>query len=286
MSIVSECMLVNLQVGVWKGYRLDKEASRAVTEQNHAQLDAARVNKHLVAKEVLKPIETAASSVRTHFYDKTLPWKDNGDRVLTRKLYMRFIQDHEALVSQFHKTVDHFVDVTYPAARDQAEFRMGALFNIDDYPSAYELRRKFYVHLDMDAVTTSDDFRVDLEEDQLGRIRADMEQALSQRMAKAMTDVWTRLSTTLGHFAAKMGSDEIFRDSTVRNLEEIVDLLPDLNIMNDPQLEDIRMSIKEKLIGYDPKELRTDQLKRELAASDAARIMQDMKSFMGAFGGR
>lgn len=285
MSIINECMIVNLQVGLWMGYRLDKAASLAVTEQAHADQDAARVNKHIVPKETLKPIITAAGSIRTHFYDKTLPWKDNGDRLLTRKMYTKFIEEHSKLVQNFNGAVEDFLDKTYLRARDQAEFRMGALFNPADYPSTIHLRSRFYVHLDIDAVTTAGDFRVQMDAKEQERVKASMEQALQQRVTRAMQDVWTRLAETVKHFGEKMASDEIFRDSTVKNLEEIVEVLPDLNVFNDPNLEQIRIDIKNSLTGYEPKELRKDNATRKAVASEAQRIIDSMSGFMNAFGG-
>lgn len=285
MSITNECMVVNLQVGLWLGYRLDKAASLAVTEQAHADQDAARVNKHLVPKETLKPIITAAGAVRTHFYAKTLPWKDNGDRLLTRKMYTKFIEEHSKLVAEFDKAVDDFITHSYLKARDQAEFRMGDLFNPADYPSSSSLRSKFYITLDIDAVTELNDFRVQLDNKELEHIKAQMTRAVEARVGKAMADVWQRLADTVKHFGSKMADDEIFRDSTVRNLEEIVDLLPDLNITNDPNLEAVRQDIKNSLVGYEPKELRKDKAVRATVASEAQRIMDTMSGFMNAFGG-
>lgn len=283
MSIVNECMTVNLQVGVWTGHRLDKAASRKVTAEANADADAARVNKHTVPKESLRAIMTAANALRAHFYTDTLPWKDNGDRVLTRQRYMKFVAEHARLADAFHAAVETFITTEYPKAQEQAAFRMGDLFNPDDYPTADELRRKFYIGLDIDAVTEASDFRVDV--DGKADVQARMEAAMQQRIGRAMQDVWTRLSDVLGHFAAKMGSDDIFRDSTVKNLEEIVELLPDLNILNDPALEQIRQDIKQQLIGYDPKDLRKDPMVRTAAAEDAQRIMDSMAGFMNAFGG-
>ena len=65
MSIVNDSMIVNLQIGVWMGYRLDKSASQKVTADAGAVQDAARVNKHLIPKEALKPIVSAAGAVRS-----------------------------------------------------------------------------------------------------------------------------------------------------------------------------------------------------------------------------
>lgn len=285
MSIVNNCMIANLQVGIWMGYRLDKAASRVLTEQAHADQDAARVNKHLVPKETLKPIIATASAVRTHLYANTLPWKDNGDRLLLRKVYTKFIEEHEKLVKEFDNAVEDFLSTTYLRARDQAEFRMGDLFNSADYPSATTLRHKFYINLDIDPVTTIGDFRVLMDDSELERVKASMEHAMQQRLGKAMSDVWQRLADTLKHFSDKMSSDEIFRDTTVRNLEEIVDLLPDLNITDDANLEQIRQDIKNSIIGYEPKELRKDKAVRSAVANEAQRIMDSMSGFMNAFGG-
>jgi Asp-tRNA(Asn)/Glu-tRNA(Gln) amidotransferase C subunit len=285
MSIVNNCMVVNLQVGIWMGHRLDKEASQNVTRQAKASGDAARVNKHLIPKEALQPVVSAAGAVRTHLVTQTLPWKDNGDRLLIRRLYTQFVEKHSELVANFDKEVEHFLKKTYVSARDQAEFRMGALFKADDYPTPRALRTKFYINLDIDAISTSSDFRVELDKQQAKQVKSQIEEALQARMTSAMGEVWKRLEKTLGHFADKLGSDEIFRDTTVTNLEEIVDLLPDLNITNDPNLEKIRKAIKNKLIGYDVNDLRKDEATRTTVADEAKKIMDTMSGFMNAFGG-
>jgi hypothetical protein len=109
MSITSQAMTLNCQIGIWQGYRLDKEASSKVTADAGADSDAARVNKHLVPKQALADVVAAANAVRTHLYLKTLPWKDNGDRLLTRKMFLGFIEEHERLVGEFDKAVTQFL---------------------------------------------------------------------------------------------------------------------------------------------------------------------------------
>jgi hypothetical protein len=280
MSITTNAMTVNLQIGIWQGYRLDKDASAKVTKDANAEGDAARVNKHLVPKEALKPVVAAAGAVRTHFYAKTLPWKDNGDRLLPRAMYDSFIEEQGRLEAAFNDAVSTFLSEAYPAARDQAEFRMGDLFKHDDYPSPGSLRPRFYVNLDIDAVTEAGDFRVAMEDAEKDRIRQSMEDAMRGRIGRAMQDIWTRLADVVGHFATKMGSDGIFRDTTVSNIEELLDLLPGLNVLDDPDLKAMGDEIKAKLTGIEPKELRKDPEVRTQAAKDAADIMARMKGFM------
>lgn len=286
MTIAKDCMIVNLSISMWTGYRLDKEASKNVTDNAHAEADVARVNKLLVPKSVTKPVTNAKGKIRSHFYKNTLPWKDNGDRLLTRKLFTKFIEEHEELVSEFNAAVDHLISVEYAPVREKAEFRMGDLFNPADYPSPNTLRNKFGVSFNIDAVTEAGDFRVDLDEATVDTVRKNMEADMQKRLNGAIGDIWERLSTTLGHFAEKMGPDEVFRDSLVRNLEEIVDLLPALNLTDDPGLEAIRQQIAAKLIGHKPEDLRTKPEVRSAAAIEAQQIMNNMRGFMKAFGGQ
>jgi predicted secreted Zn-dependent protease len=138
--------------------------------------------------------------------------------------------------------------------------------------------------MDVDPVTTANDFRVQMSAPEQDRIREDIEEKTKQRLGKAMQSVWDRLSTTLSHFAEKMEGDQVFRDSTVKNLEDIIDILPELNILNDPNLDKIRDEIKATIVGYDPKDLRKNPEVRSIAASEAKRIMDDMAGFMRAFG--
>lgn len=284
-SIVNNCMIVNLQIGIWTGHRLDKDASFKLTSEAHADSDAARVNKHLIAKAALSPIVSAASSVRHHFYTKTLPWKDNGDRLLTRALYTDFMQEHNKLAEGFRHQVDLFTDLVYPQAVAQAEFRMGDLFNPDDYPSQDMVARRFYIGLDIDAVTEAGDFRVELEKNELKEVQKTMQDAMQGRLTRAMQEVWARLEDRLTHFAEKMASDEVFRRSTLENLEEIANLIPALNIVNDPRLTLIGDEIRAVLVGHDPKVLRKNKEVRAEVAEEAQRIMDTMKGFMSAFGG-
>jgi hypothetical protein len=276
-------MVVNLQISVWSGYKLDKGMSQRVTTDAGAQADAARVNKHIVPKESLKDIVTAAGALRTHFYNHTLPWGDNGDRLLPRLTYTEFVQAQGVLIKQFDDAVAEFLDNKYLAARDQAEFRMGEMFKDSDYPSVEQLRARFAVNMDVHGVPTGSDFRVDLDTLTTDTLRKQIEAKNADRITEAMRNVWERLATVVGHFATKMGEDSVFRDSTVGNLEELVEMLPALNITNDPDLERIRQDLLDTIVGYAPRDLRKDSAVRTAAANESRRIADQMVGFMAAF---
>jgi hypothetical protein len=277
-------MIVSLQLGLWTGQRLDKAASAKVTADANAEADAARVNKHIIPKTSLKAIQHAAGQLRLHFYDRTLPWKDNGDRVLTRVMYPTFIEEHGRKKQAFTDAVIEFLRDEYPKEVARAEFRMGDLFKRSDYPSPRSLLERFYVNLEIGPVSEAKDFRVTLDKDAREQIKSEIEQAQLSRIAEASKHAWDRLATTLGHFAERMSGDGVWKDATVENLAELVDILPGLNITGDPDLNRIADEIKTNILGLTPKQLRKSPEARESVSEEAKRIMEDIGGFMKAFG--
>lgn len=286
MSIVTNCMIVNLQLGVWTGHRLDKAASKRVTSEAGAEDDAARVNKHLVPKEALKKVSNAQGQIRLHFYDRTLPWKDNGDRVLTRVMFQRFIEEHGALKEIFNDAVLDFLKNEYPVIVQKAEFRMGELFKRDDYPTPRELRDKFYANLDIDGISEAKDFRVQIDKEERKRVQSEIEEAMQRRIVEAQRHVWERLAVTMGHFTERMKTkDAKFKAATIDNLSELADILPGLNVTGDPELNDLANRIKSLVGGCDAKVIRENEKTRKAIGKEAATIMADIGGFMKAMGG-
>lgn len=289
-ALTEKAMVLTLSMGLWQGYRLDKQASQEITSAKGANADAARVNKHLVPKDALAKVVTATGAVRTHFYTHTMPWRDNGDRLMPRAKFTAFIEEHEKLVADFQAEVEEFITVRYPLAIEQAEFRMGALFDRDDYPAAFELRRKFYVNLDINPVTTVDDFRVEIDAEHTDKVRAIMEKAAEKRVQTAMGDVWARLADTVGYLAERLdattpeGGPAVIRETTLQKLDELVDLIPGLNVLDDPHIEQARRMVKDKLTGIDVKGVRKDPAYRAELAGEAKQIVDTMAGFMRAFG--
>jgi hypothetical protein len=287
MAFTDNCMVVNLQIKCWTARRLDKGATTKLTKDAGADADAASVNKHIIPKDALVPLTTAARVMRDHFNTNTLPWKDNGDRLLPRTAYTRFVMEHSELKRAFEKEVATFIDTTYTVSRERAAFRMGDLFNENDYPPVNELRRKYAVSLDIDPVTEAGDFRVALNKDELTQARAALEASMQSRMQRAIGNIWDRIAETVGAFAERMDDStekKTFRDTCVTNLEDLAALLPDLNITDDPAVNTMIEEIRTKLVGYDPETLRKNPVIRQEAATEAQKIMDTMKGFMNAFG--
>jgi predicted secreted Zn-dependent protease len=64
----------------------------------------------------------------------------------------------------------------------------------------------------------------------------------------------------------------------------MLDLIPGLNVLDDPKIEQVRKMIAESLGGVDAKTIRNDGALRSQLAGEAGKIMSTMEGFMKAFG--
>jgi hypothetical protein len=128
----------------------------------------------------------------------------------------------------------------------------------------------------------STDFRVAIASDELTRIQQDVEKRIADAQTTAMKEVWDRLYDRVKHMAEKLADPKaIFRDTMVENTKELCALLPRLNFMDDPNLEQLRQQVEASLIKH-PDALRNDPDLRRDTAAEAKAIMDKMSTFMGA----
>jgi len=279
MGLAQKAMIVDLQLSRWSGTKTDPKASKQLIANANAKDGSAIVSKRLVPKEAFTDIVTACNALRAHMSKHTLPWSDNGQRIMTRNIFEIFMSGYGELERQFNAAVAEFITVKYPQARDQASFRMGDLFVEGDYPTIEELQKKFQVTLDIDGITEPDDFRVALPQQELDKLKAGMEESIQRKLSSAMQDVWLRIAELLEHYIEKIGNeDAIFRDSTVNNLVDLMNILPGLNVTGDPKLREIRQKIMAGIGAYQPENLRKQKDLRAVAAKEARAIRESINS--------
>ncbi len=285
-SIANRMMIVNCSISIWEGRRLDRAVTRKTIEDNNVQAeDGLRVNKLLISRESMKDVITATNDIRTFVRERTVPWKSNGDCGLMRQMFPSFMEGFHEREQKWADCVNLFVTTIYPQERAKASFRLGDAYNADDYPHPEDLRSRFKVTLDMDAVSEAEDFRVKLDDDTVRDIQEKMRVAMETRVHNVMKDVWERVASMVERYVERTSPDiQRFHDTTVTNLQELVGLLPGLNLIGDPNLKSMAKRLNDTLCGYDPKDLRKDHDVRAAARKEAEDILNDMKGFMSAFG--
>ena len=97
---------------------------------------------------------------------------------------------------------------------------------------------------------------------------------LERKVQQALNDVWRRMLEPIQKLAERMTEPEPkFHDSIVENIREMVRLVPDLNITDDPALANAARTIEDTLNTVNPERLRASQFARVEAAEKAIGLL-------------
>jgi hypothetical protein len=274
---------------MWSARKHDPEASEEIARRHGAQPDAGRYHKVLLPKAALAEIQKIVSEARQEHYFMTLPWDDNGYRVLPAAAYMDHTEKMRDLSNQFTPAVEALA-YQFGQLVEEAKVRLGGLFRPEDYPSANEVCCKFSFETKVMPLPDAGDFRVTLGDEEKERIKRQITAAVEASLQVASRELWQRLYEAVSHLAERLqaykvtdeGVEHPFRDSVVTNLVKLVDVLPKLNVTGDPELERLAAQVRASLL-VDPQELRESELVRSETAKNATAIAQRMTAYMGVY---
>ena len=289
-SLSTRAMLCSLSIGMWSARKHDPEASEEIATRHGAQADAGRYHKVLLPKEALAEILKIVNEARQEHYFMTLPWGDDGYRVLPAAAYMDHAAKMRAFSNRFQPAVDALIEKFGQLVAD-AKVRLGSLFREGDYPHPEELRSKFSFETKVLPLPDAGDFRVALGDEEKERVKRQITAAVEASLQVASRDLWQRLYEAVTHMAERLGAyratgegvEHPFRDSLVTNLVKLVDVLPKLNVTQDAELERMAEQVRSALL-VDPRELRKSELVRVETAKAAADIAARMSGYMAGYG--
>ena len=290
VNLTTRAMLASVSISQWTARKLDKQATREVAENNDAQQGVGAYHKSLVGKESLAKVATASSAARTAFYGLTLPWLDDGARILPAGNFYRFRDAMDDCRRQFESAVSEFMS-DYDAAIRAAETRLGRLFRATDYPTREEVARRFAFSFRILPFPDAADFRVDIGEAQLDDIRREIEADTKSALDGAVKDAWRRIADVCGAMVDRLSAYKpamekgdkatgVFRDSLVTNVRDLVDLLPALNLTGDSVMRDIAERMRIELCTFDAGELRESDHVRAKVAREAQAILDEVSDYL------
>lgn len=252
--IQNSSVLVDLNIGVWTARKMDKQVSAEIDQNKNTRARAGNYNKNLMAgTDKLEKVTNLAAGIRNWHYIHTLPWSDNGQRLLPMANFF----DYKTTLGEKRQALEDALNEflrEYQTLVTAMAFKLGDLFNPTDYPPVDVVRKKFYFNVTFSPVPDSGDFRVDIAEE----YRKELDDLNAKREKQAMLDVWNRMYECLLHMSEKLSGEkkQIFRDSMVDNAVELCTVLTKLNVTNDSKLEHMRQEMEKMLIGLEAKDLR------------------------------
>lgn len=282
--LASRAMLAHINIRQWSARKLDKRVTQETNEANGASADAGRYNKALVAKTAMGSIVAAAAAARALHYGKTLPWLDDGARILPATAYAAYSESLRQIRVRFESAVDEFV-AGYDAYVDDARVSLGRMFDDSDYPSSHDIRAKFSFGVRVLPMPDAADFRAQISDNQAAMIKAEIEESSRVALQVAMADAWQRISIVVGKMVEKLngytgGKDGSFRDSLVENVRDLVTILPGFNLTGDAFLNETINRMESELCRYEPDSLREDPIIRKSVSDAATEILASVSQYL------
>ena len=288
MRLSERTVLASLHVGSWSGNAVDRDVTEEVSERHSADIQGAgRYSKQLASKKFLKEVNGAVSIARRTHRLLTLPW-DESARILSTTGYQNYTEQMRMNRLKVEAGADQLVQ-QWASVINEARSRLGTMFDLEDYPVAEVIRKKFYVDVEIKPVPEAGDFRAELSDQSVKAITKDIEKRIDRRLELALNDVFQRIIDVTGHMVGRLRAykpveegraENTFKDSLVYNCKELAEMLPALNITHDTRLDELQAKLLADLTEHSPEILRDNDRLRDQTALKAEKLLKKVQGYL------
>ena len=283
-NIRNQVMLGRLSFKGWAGEIKDNTSSRQIEQANGAVEGASKAKKVLLPGVVeLEAIQKFAAGCRTWWHGMSVPWEDGGARAYNAGRHIELMTDIGDRQRQYDQLVANFV-LKYPTLYADQQFRLNHLFDPADYPAPGEIADKFGMYFSVRPIPNTEDLRVveGLTDQEVERLVQEARKAEQEQVTQAVANAYEKLYKVVKAMADKLvvpigEKGSIFRDSLIDNIREMANIMPGLNITNDPKLDALTQQAL-VLTQYSPDDLKSPGPRAEAqkkAATLAKMFTQD-----------
>ena len=284
-KLSEKALLVQFKEGRIPGSKGDRDLDTLVAKAlNLSEDDAKRVassSKKLYPKEALLDINHEFTEARKYHNSVTVPYNYRGSSLLMTKIYPTYITRMNTFKTNIGEKLKVFKTKLEEYKAEQKA--LSPVYKESDYPTPEELNEIVKFEIIPDPISTTDHFVLqDLHDDQITEIKEASERASNEKLEEGMKKIYKRVYDVVKSMAVTLKDQEKtkFHETLVGNVQEMVELLPLLNITEDPKLEDLRTDLKIYLSTYETKVLKSNKMIRDTVAQDADRIAREIEAFM------
>jgi|TARA_R110000824_G_scaffold745_1_gene4658 hypothetical protein len=282
-----KALLVRLSVKHPSFAKTDKAVSLEVADSKNANKKAVKVIKTTIdtTHQSYKGVKTARGKLYNLFASETAPWSEDGWYIIKAQGYDRFTEAMREARDSFDVAVADFLKV-YPELVDQAPDRLGDLYDASLFPSVEDCKELFYVDIEVRPVPEAGDFRVAMSADDKQKIATQIQRKNDQRVKEVTTDLFDRTHDVVSNMVQRLEAFDPDKKgaklygSLVDNVRDIAELLPSLNVGDDPRLERLAKEIGLRLTEADTATLKKDEGKRKQVTDHAREIMNQIDDFI------
>ncbi len=185
-------LIANLTISMWPAKLSDLRVRNKVANQYSANPSSGTYIKLLLPEDAaLRMVQSKEREIRATIKANTLPWDDNGARILATRNFAEFGDMVRRLKREWQEAVDQFVK-GYAESKKKAQRKLGKLYREREYPSTEQVCGRFKLALTLFPVP-SEDLRVSIPNDDLQVLQSEMSTRLAKLTQVAMRKLWQQL---------------------------------------------------------------------------------------------
>lgn len=268
---------VSISGSTWK--KQDKNAAQETADKHNAEHDRVETVLTMMRKEDRLPIQQIGSAARVWLKERTGRWDDTGWRFIANANYNKIREGLEEFKAKYSEELDKLC-----ARRDELasawEAGRGSLGDQFSFPTEDEFRAKYTFDVLSEPIVDANDLRLKhISPAAAAEIAASVKQQQGETIQQALKDIVAKLQSAIEHAHTKLADDkQIFRDSTIENIREVCELVPMLNVTNDPWIAKVAKEIAEGFAKVEPEAVREDKEERKKVASAAKGMLERLRA--------
>lgn len=263
--LANKAIRVRVRCGSMLTSRQDKQARAELAASKHIEERSISASRKLfLDSSRAKACVQSARTIKDFVARRTLPWGDDGYRVLPLVSLTKFRQELDTLLWKHTALVDAFqANIAWEI--DQDRLRLGVMFDESDYQTRkrggyapIDFSERLAIQPSYEPIADPSDWRSAPSE----RDRTQYQELLASVVAEATTDLTERVRSGVSALLTKIasfgsgknaGQRVKWTNSALSDLAELADLVPELNIAGDKNLQDIAETIQRTLEPVMPK---------------------------------
>lgn len=279
-------MLSFLQIGLPGVQSKDTKITNDTKSLYSTSEDIGYFSKTKYSKKDVAKLNDVARRARQLRKDKTLPW-DGEARLLPSKMFQDFITEITQLQTEYNVEKAAFkANIATIIQNAQNRLAPTGTFDIADYPTAGQIDDILYFEHKITPVPDSSNFASikNLISDELEILEEEMEEENNKRFKQSMKTIFHRIYDVVVRVEKTLADPKKkFQKSMITNIEDLINILPQLNYAEDETLDEMVDELKDKICGVDIKELRENPIVRQQVATDAGKIKESADIYMEKF---
>ena len=288
-KILERIVLVKISIRGWMGETSDKDLARAIEKAKGMKDGTTRASVYLIPDDYRLPIVNAKSVIRGWWYANTIPYDNDGWRMVSVDKFQILLDTiAEMKRTVFDPPVTRLLEES-DRLRTEAIKNLGSAYDAEKFDSAFPTSDKLVSRYDVDVETEafSDPNHLlikDIDKETVEDMRETAARRQAERVSKGVRKVVENLRDIVREVRDRVQADpkKAKYKNLFESLKSTLAILPDLNVLRDPDLDKLITKTREKLGSLDLQALREEPAQRKTVKKVADDIIDDLDNFAAA----